>query len=226
MKEIKININNIEVLIKIYKRSKKNIIMKLRGNVLELSIPKKSSYKLAEDILKNKEEWLKERILKEKVTSNKNEIYFLGKQYFLEKNENIKDIYFEKDKIIFEEKLQIKTYFLEKIKNIINDKLEIFSKKIEVKYEKVRIKYMKSAWGICYSNKNLSFNSLLFTMPMEIIEYVIIHELCHLKHLNHSKEFWALVEEHCPNYKKNRVKLKELSRQLDMMNIIRILDDN
>lgn len=85
---------------------------------------------------------------------------------------------------------------------------------------------MKSAWGICYSNKNLSFNSLLFTMPMEIIEYVIIHELCHLKHLNHSKEFWALVEEHCPNYKKNRVKLKELSRQLDMMNIIRILDDN
>lgn len=176
--------------------------------------------------MKNKEEWLKERILKEKVTSNKNEIYFLGKRYFLEKNENIKDIYFEKDKIIFEEKLQIKTCFLEKIKNIINDKLEIFSKKIEVKYEKVRIKYMKSAWGICYSNKNLSFNSLLFTMPMEIIEYVIIHELCHLKHLNHSKEFWALVEEHCPNYKETRIRLKELSRQLDMVNIIRILDDN
>lgn len=67
---------------------------------------------------------------------------------------------------------------------------------------------MKSAWGICYKNKSITLNVLLICCPIEIIDYVIFHELCHLKHMNHSKEFWSEVKAFHPNYKEAKLWLK------------------
>lgn len=75
-------------------------------------------------------------------------------------------------------------------------------------YNRVSIKALKSRWGSCSAKRNLNFNCLLALCPSEVVDYVIIHELCHLKELNHSKNFWAEVSKYCPDYKAQKLWLK------------------
>lgn len=73
---------------------------------------------------------------------------------------------------------------------------------IGVTYERITIRNQKSKWGSCSSRGNLNFNCLLMLAPPEVRDYVVVHELCHLIELNHSKRFWALVAKVLPDYKK------------------------
>ncbi|MDE2853358.1 MAG: SprT family zinc-dependent metalloprotease [Chloroflexota bacterium] len=68
-------------------------------------------------------------------------------------------------------------------------------------YNQVRIKNQKTRWGSCSSKRNINLNLRLMMAPDAAIDYVIIHELCHLRELNHSAAFWALVESYCPKYR-------------------------
>lgn len=85
-------------------------------------------------------------------------------------------------------------------------------------YEKVVIRDQKTRWGSCSSNKTLSFNYRLMLAPPQILDYVVVHELCHLKHMNHSQEFWAAVEAVLPDYKIRRKWLKDYGSELTMVN--------
>ena len=76
------------------------------------------------------------------------------------------------------------------------------------KVNKISVRGQKTRWGSCSTNGNLSFNFMLMEYRREVIDYVIFHELCHLKELNHSKNFWSLVERLCPDYKLFRKELK------------------
>lgn len=73
----------------------------------------------------------------------------------------------------------------------------------------VRIKDQKSCYGSCSSKRNLNFNWKCILAPSEVLDYIVVHELCHLRHMNHSKEFWAEVEGIFPNYAKAKRWLKE-----------------
>ena len=83
-------------------------------------------------------------------------------------------------------------------------------------YDKVVIRDQKTRWGSCSSNGTLSFNYRLMLAPPQILDYVVVHELCHLKHMNHSPEFWAAVEKVLPDYKERRKWLKEHGNELTM----------
>ena len=91
---------------------------------------------------------------------------------------------------------------------IFKEKLNDFAKQMNVHFNMVRIKNVKTIWGICSSKKNLNFNFRLFFLPEALIDYVFVHELAHLKHMNHSKAFWSEVEKQIPDYKKRREELK------------------
>ncbi|MEM4662802.1 MAG: SprT family zinc-dependent metalloprotease [Candidatus Diapherotrites archaeon] len=73
-----------------------------------------------------------------------------------------------------------------------------------VSFQKISLRSQKSRWGSCSSKRTLSFNFCLIGAPQEVIEYVVVHELAHLVHRNHSKAFWALVQKHCQNYNQHR----------------------
>jgi len=76
-------------------------------------------------------------------------------------------------------------------------------------YNQVRIKHNVSNWGSCSAKKNINLNLNLMRLPEELQDYVMLHELCHLKYMNHGKDFHALLERVCPNHKALRSKLKE-----------------
>ena len=89
-----------------------------------------------------------------------------------------------------------------------------FSKLVGVNYGRITIRNQKTRWGSCSSNGNLNFNCLLMLTPPEVIDYVVVHELCHRKEMNHSKAFWDEVAKILPDYKKEVQWLKNEGGQI------------
>lgn len=83
----------------------------------------------------------------------------------------------------------------------IPKRVEYFSNRMGVSYGRITIRNQKTRWGSCSEKGNLNFNCLLMLAPPEVIDYVVVHELCHRKEMNHSRAFWSEVEKVIPNYK-------------------------
>lgn len=96
----------------------------------------------------------------------------------------------------------------------IPKRVSYFAKHIGVTYGKITIRNQKTRWGSCSSKGNLNFNCLLMLTPTEVIDYVVVHELCHRKEMNHSGAFWAEVEKALPDYKEQVKWLKENGGQI------------
>jgi predicted metal-dependent hydrolase len=93
-------------------------------------------------------------------------------------------------------------------KKIVQERLEYFNKFYQLPYGRVTIKNQKSRWGSCSIKRNLNFNYRIALISPELQDYLVVHELCHLKEFNHSENFWNLVEQQIPNYKQLRRELR------------------
>lgn len=93
-------------------------------------------------------------------------------------------------------------------KEFILNRLERYAHLYGLSYRRVAVKNMKTRWGSCSRKKNLNFHYRLLLLPLALADYVIVHELCHLKHLNHSKRFWDLVACAAPDHRKRRRELR------------------
>lgn len=83
-------------------------------------------------------------------------------------------------------------------------------------YTRITIRDQKTRWGSCSSTGTLSFNYRLMFAPPRVLDYVVVHELCHLTHMNHSRDFWNLVATVMPDYKQYRTWLKEHGQELNI----------
>lgn len=99
-------------------------------------------------------------------------------------------------------------YTKEEFKEIIEKNANELIQETGVRPNKITIKQIKYAWGSCSSKKNITLNLELIKYSQQAIRYVILHELCHLKYMNHSKDFWDLVEKYMPNYKQIKKEFK------------------
>ncbi len=125
-----------------------------------------------------------------------------------------KDIPQEKRREVIRKKLE--QWYIGRAKELIRERLELFTDKISVKVNTVRFKNQKTRWGSCSQRGNLNFNWKLVMAPTHIVDYVVVHELCHLRQLNHSKAFWQIVESQIPDYKERRKWLKENGIKLNL----------
>jgi len=94
--------------------------------------------------------------------------------------------------------------------------LEKVASEMHVDYRAVSIRLQKARWGSCSMLGNISLNAKLLLLPPEIVRYVLVHELSHLEHMNHSAEFWQYVERFEPTYRKRRYELRQLSMALPL----------
>lgn len=105
-------------------------------------------------------------------------------------------------------KKAVREWYAARAAAIIPERVRLYQSRMGENIGRICIKDVKSRWGSCSSKRNLNFNWRLVMAPLEVLDYVVVHELCHLKEMNHSKDFWALVEEILPDYKKSRAWLK------------------
>ncbi len=104
----------------------------------------------------------------------------------------------------------IKRFYKSEAKEYIAQRIEELSRQTGLTYKSLDIKWFESKWGHCDSLNNIVISAKLMTQPKEVIDYVLIHELSHTIHHNHSEQFWNLVALHCPDYKNYKKLLKEL----------------
>ena len=102
----------------------------------------------------------------------------------------------------------------EKAAEIIPGKVAFYAKKIGVTYGRITIRCQRTRWGSCSEKGNLNFNCLLMKVPEDVLDYVVVHELCHRLEMNHSPAFWKLVEGIFPDYKACRRWLNDHGNEL------------
>ncbi len=99
--------------------------------------------------------------------------------------------------------------YTEQTRQLLNERLDGFAAQVGAAYNRVNVKKQVSRWGSCSGKGNLNFNCLLSVLPPQVADYVMVHELCHLKQLNHSPAFWAEVARIMPDYQKSKRWLKQ-----------------
>ena len=97
---------------------------------------------------------------------------------------------------------------MERIKEKIAGRVVHYARLMGVTFGRITIRNQKTRWGSCSSRGNLNFNYQLYYLPDELLDYVVVHELAHRRHMNHSREFWKEVEQWYPGYQEARRKLK------------------
>lgn len=98
---------------------------------------------------------------------------------------------------------------MEQARKVLVEKTEYYAELLQVTYQKIRIGNQKTRWGSCSSRGTISYNWHLVLMPERILDYVVVHELCHVMEMNHSPGFWSKVESVLPDYKERREWLKK-----------------
>ena len=194
------------------------------GNLV-IKSPKVSQRKI-EQLLLKKSSWInrsREKIQQKKGKpldfSNTLELYFMGEAYPLtliqHSKKRIKFDFDGKNFTLFyhtyDEKLfqtHFDRFYKMQAQKHISPHVASWSKKMGLSPTNVRFRKTKRQWGSCSGKNVLSFNTMMMKLPHDVIQYIIIHELAHIKHKHHQKDFWQLVEQYLPDYKKQVKELK------------------
>ena len=107
---------------------------------------------------------------------------------------------------------------IQEAKKYFQEKTAYYAELLGVSYGRISIRHQKSKWGSCSAAGNLNFNALLMLAPESVRDYVIVHELCHRLHMNHSPQFWSEVRRICPDYGRQKAWLKEHEEELMLRN--------
>lgn len=142
----------------------------------------------------------------------KDKFFYLGKSYDIIINENVERVHIFEDKILTPNEKALNKWYKDEIIRIFDERyVYVFNHfKENVKSPILKIRNMKTRWGV-YNKKNhtITLNSRLIEFDVSKIDYVIVHELSHIIHFDHSKDFWNLVGKYCIDYKKIRKEMKE-----------------
>ena len=110
--------------------------------------------------------------------------------------------------------LVLEWWYRKQAERLIKKRVDELCPQLGVNYSRITVRAAKTRWGSCSRKGNLNFNWKLMMVPESVIDYVVIHELAHLKEMNHSKNFWKMVAQHCPQWLKHRQWLKEHEAEL------------
>ena len=178
--------------IAVIRSNRKTVAIQVNADLtVMVRVPRHTSRKDIERIISEKEPWIRKHI--EQIRAKK-EAYEAMKTLHLT-DEEIREL-------------------VDKARKYIPERVAYFAEHMGVTYGRITIRNQKTRWGSCSSKGNLNFNCLLMLTPAEIIDYVVVHELCHRKEMNHSGAFWNEVEKVLPDYREAVRWLKEEGSQI------------
>ncbi len=207
-----IKIDDLEIKVLIERKKIKNLYMRIKDDLcLHITVNKYVSDNEIYRLINNNSSNIKKMYLKElSMIEKDNYFYYLGERYNIVIGNN-KDVIFNGNNVFTNSietldkfsKKQCKIIFNERVNRILN----MFK---DIPDFNLKIRTMKTRWGVCNRKSNtVTLNSKLIEYDVSLIDYVIIHELCHFKHFNHSKSFWDEVSKYYPYYKTARKMLKD-----------------
>jgi predicted metal-dependent hydrolase len=165
---------------------------------IELRIPQKTTEREITDVLKLKTNWI---IKKHRE---------ITKQLLSARDKQNTDRFTDRQRTLLEKRYRKSAadYFTLRVQH--------YESIMGVQHKKIVIRDQKTRWGSCSTTGTLSFNWRLMLAPSEVIDYVVVHELCHFRHMDHSKDFWACVESVMPDYRTHKQWLRDHGRELQL----------
>lgn len=184
---------------------------------VQVKVPQYMSKKQIERLVAAHSEWINTMLEQKRQLSETKDWYktkqllYLGKYWPVELKESV----LESPKVDFNDKgfiivsdgtercakEKVEQFFKENAREMLSQLAMQYAHVVGVKFQKITIRKQKTRWGSCSSRGNLSFNLKILCAPVEMIEYVVLHEIMHLKYFNHSMEFWENIEKIMPDYK-------------------------
>ena len=211
---------------------KKTVSFRIKNQEVIISVPKFLSDNEIYNLVEIKIKWIKNKLALEKLNNvsikrkyeNGDIFLYLGSEYSLKIKKSYRDNIYIKDKNLIVEaknvlatnniKNNIKNWYITESKKYLTKTNSYYEILIGVKSNKLLFGQYKSKWGSCNSKKTISYDWRIIMAPFEVIHYLIIHELCHIKFPNHSIYFWKYVEKYMIKYKIQRKWLKNNSNKL------------
>ena len=201
----------------VLKRSaRKTISISIQSdNSIIVRCPQKTKIERVEQFLYEKREWIEKHLNKNGIVNNYFSDVINGKAVLV-KGEQVPLSFgsrnsFSMQGVCLTSLNKIKKVYVDNLGEEFFDLLNSISEQTNLKYSKATFRDYKSRWGCCNTKKELSFNYKLLMLPKRIWVYVIVHELCHTKYMNHSAAFWNLVAAYLPDYKTSLKLIKRFS---------------
>ena len=223
---------------KIIKSAKRKRTTALQVNTkgqIVVRAPKNATNHEIQDFVEKNKDWILKRLNEVKTALNYQKNFVNGETFLilghpytlkvLNTNKKLPKISFSNGFLIIQKPQQASDKKIKKAvikwykkqgKGYLQNRVDFFANKIGKTYNKITIKSVSSLWGSCSAKDNLNFNYKILMAPKNVLDYVVIHEVCHLVHRNHGKRFWNLVAKIDPNYKQNRKLLRKNSHILEI----------
>ena len=206
-------IDNEEYDVVIEKKNNKNTYIRIKD---DLTIHVTTNFLVTNNYIKklldNNYEFLKKNIERLKIRQEKDkQFYYLGQVYDIIIID-IKKIEIIDNRIYVKSNELLNRWLKKEIKRVFSERLAIIYSQFEenIPYPNLRIRKMKTRWGVCNKKtETVTLNSELIKYSIDKLDYVIVHELSHFIHFNHSKDFWKLVSKYCPKYKNIKKELRD-----------------
>lgn len=202
----------------------------LKDGSVVVKAPLRMKDEVISNFVESKQSWIREKLMLIHETRNKFEEVIHYKKFLLYGNkytlllDNVKKVETnDKFQIVMPEKTErdrilktLKTWYKKVAKQVLSERMEYIESKIKIKATSMKIGDSKGRWGACNSKGGICFNFRMIMLPPNIIDYVIVHELCHIVEMNHSKNFWKLVSSFLPNVENLKLAIKEYSFLLSL----------
>jgi len=227
---------NIEV---IRTNRKKTISIKVVQEGIQVIVPKRLSKKRIQEVIQHKMPWICKKLKTQSETPPVTPKHYvsgewftyLGKDYALQLNQEdsngelklqdgqfvlslSKDISSEEKETFVKEQLCL--WYLKYATQELEERTEHYAKTLDVSAKSIKVRQYKSRWGSCSIHHAITYNWQLIIAPTPIVDYVVVHELSHILHHNHSSDFWNCVESVLPDYKERRKWLKKNGKSLNL----------
>lgn len=200
--------------VEIIRKNNKNTYVRIKDNlIIQVTTNYFASRRDIKGILDRNQDFLRTNLNKKvKEIEKKEKFYYLGEEYDVILVSTFKEVELSNNKIYAKDKKELEKWLKKETLRIFEERLEYNYNRFEenIPFPKLRIRSMKTRWGVCNRrNLTVTINSNLIRENMDAIDYVIVHELSHLVHFNHSNAFWQTVGKYFPKYKQVRKELRE-----------------
>lgn len=215
---------SLEYLLDIGRRS--NAYLSVRDGIVTVRLPLGGTISDAERLILSHRAWLDNKLNAQSERSRLPQSFQNGESFSLlgdrcslsivespeyrepELKDGVLTVYTAKGMTPADAERLFQRYITDLCEKRVKQAFDVYSPRLGLAPRRITLKRMTSRWGSCTSNGNISINVGVICFEQECIDYVVIHELCHLKHMDHGEDFWALVSTCCPDYKRLRDRMK------------------
>jgi predicted metal-dependent hydrolase len=216
-------------------RARQIRLRSLGNSVIEIVVPPRVRLPLIEEIVRSKQRWIERQLDRADALRSlqSNHFDFLGNEYAVivqRQPRRTGRIFMEHRNILLGVPAGVQvapileSFLRQQARAILHERARAWADVMQVKYTRLSIRDQRTRWGSCSANGGLNFSWRLVTAPLPVLEYVVIHELMHLRELNHSARFWNGIATYCPEYQEHRAWLKENGPRLALA--LRVDDQN